>query len=363
MKKILTITFHKANNYGAVLQAYALQKELNKKYDSKILDYDNKFISNEYVLFKKNDGNLKSKLIRKVKDILKIYKAIRRINSFNKFRKKIKLFSYNEFLNSDVNNIDCCIAGSDQIWNPKFTGGFDDIYFLRKIDKSIKKISYAASSCEIKDDLIGKKIIENIKDINSLSVREETLNNYIRQNSNIKSTVVVDPVFLLEKGEWKKLLIKNNRLISKKYIFAYSVGNATDLYYFTLNTLAKKTGYKIIYFDVYDLKIKHRKKSCYQYGPEEFINLLYYSEFVVTTSFHGFALSSIFNKKMFITLSSHSDRLVTSINNFKLNNFVVNDKNDIDRIFNGDFDWTESNKLIKQKREESINWLIDAIEN
>ena len=49
MKKICILTFHRAINYGALLQAYALQckiKELGIECD--ILDYDNLYFNEFY---------------------------------------------------------------------------------------------------------------------------------------------------------------------------------------------------------------------------------------------------------------------------------------------------------------------------
>ena len=49
--KTATITFHKAVNYGAILQTYALQHSiLNLKIDNEIINYDCNLISDEYKL-------------------------------------------------------------------------------------------------------------------------------------------------------------------------------------------------------------------------------------------------------------------------------------------------------------------------
>ena len=45
-QKIATITFHRARNYGAVLQAVALQKAIiGLGYDSEVIDYDNRIVN------------------------------------------------------------------------------------------------------------------------------------------------------------------------------------------------------------------------------------------------------------------------------------------------------------------------------
>ena len=51
MKKIGVITFSKSVNYGAFLQAYALQKALkNLKYNPSLIDYENPVDKARYTL-------------------------------------------------------------------------------------------------------------------------------------------------------------------------------------------------------------------------------------------------------------------------------------------------------------------------
>ena len=49
MKRIGTVTFHNANNYGAVLQAYALKRYIcNMGYNCDVLDYRSRTIEARY---------------------------------------------------------------------------------------------------------------------------------------------------------------------------------------------------------------------------------------------------------------------------------------------------------------------------
>lgn len=71
---VYTITFHRANNYGAMLQAYALQKKISEKFETQILDYDNKYISNIYRLFRGND----TFILRDIYHFIKMYHPTKR---------------------------------------------------------------------------------------------------------------------------------------------------------------------------------------------------------------------------------------------------------------------------------------------
>ena len=94
-----------------------------------------------------------------------------------------------------------------------------------------------------------------------------------------------------------------------------------------------------------------------------FLNLLYYSEFVVTTSFHGFALSTVLNKKMFAVLSSYPDRLTTLAKKLNINYFFINNLEDVDSLLNENPNWDTINKKLAEERKKSSDWLIKAIES
>jgi len=152
------VTFYDHSNYGAVLQAYALQQTLdNMGFDAFHLSLGRQkpdvstegmhpFLKNMVLQGKKRDA------------------------LFETFRKKyIKEKTLSPEL---VISTDCFIAGSDQVWNPEITGG-DPAYFLQFAEPE-KRISYAASfGKELKDEY--KEIYRNgIKSIPFLSVRESS---------------------------------------------------------------------------------------------------------------------------------------------------------------------------------------------
>ena len=93
-KMVYTITFHRANNYGAMLQAYALQKKISEKFETQILDYDNKYISNIYRLFRGNDTFILRDIYHFIKNVSSYKKDKYRYNNFLQFRNQLKLSKY-----------------------------------------------------------------------------------------------------------------------------------------------------------------------------------------------------------------------------------------------------------------------------
>ena len=368
MHKIYTATFHGANNYGAVLQAYALQKFLlDQGYVTEILDYDNLSISKANKVFVKIDGNIIKTFLFTLKNILFLRKIYLRNQNFNAARKMLKLTSYfADCAKLPIKNIkgDIFIVGSDQIWSSIHTGGIDDIYTLN-FSNSIKKISYGASCGNV--NVMEENKNEFKKRLNSfdyLSVRENSTCEYLNKLLDKKVSVVLDPSLLLKTCDWVNFA-GSNRLVEEKYIFAYEVSKGNQLYYDVVNELARKTGYKIVFFDKNDYKhlYKYKKLSFFTAGPIEWVNLILNAEYVVTSSFHGTAFSVALNKKLFVVLSASPDRLTTLIDKVKLNDCIVKNINDFDRVYNSSIDWKEVNKLLEAERKKSADWLTNAIES
>ena len=113
--KIGLLTIHNANNYGAVLQAYALKETLKEFGTVEIIGYDNRHISIslDYIRV----GWSLHHLLGMCKDICRLIPRIVAINKFKKFiATKMDVIPY--YSNRDYGDLDFCVAGSDQIWNP-----------------------------------------------------------------------------------------------------------------------------------------------------------------------------------------------------------------------------------------------------
>lgn len=292
-KKVATITFHRARNYGAVLQAVALQKAIiGLGYDSEVIDYDNRKISSFYdVINKSSWKSAVASLFR--------YKAIHRKNVlFDDFLDK-ELHRSREVGKTDLpalgDEYDKFITGSDQVWNYLLTGS-DGVYFLDFVSESKKKISYAASFGigEIPAEK-ARWYKEMLRGFGYISVREATGGRLVKSITGMDSVNDLDPVFLLDLPAWKKIMA--GRMPEKKYVFTYMCDESTLMY---AQKLATEKGLKIINV-VYSKSILHPEKNVgdcrIDVSPEDFLAYLYHAEYVVTGSFHATAFSIIFNKQ------------------------------------------------------------------
>lgn len=286
-KSIGILTYHNADNFGAVLQAYALQTVLMKKFnvDAQIINYHCDAVERTRYVYKNGKG-LKA-LIRKC--LLSIYYANKRSN-FNKFRlKNLRLSPVYDSRNIKqcAYKYDAFIVGSDQVWNLECSG-WDYTFFLKFV-VSKKKFSYAASiGTYIYTNSEQQKIADYLIAFDGVSVREQS--GAIRlQEIGIKDIWVhPDPVFLLTSNYWKKIMSK--RLCSCNYLFIYLVQQDVNV-----RREAKQ------YAKMHNLKIIDNKKNIYfmyRNSPADFLSWIFYADCVFTNSFHGTAFSLVFNKPL-----------------------------------------------------------------
>ena len=358
-KKIGILTFQNAVNFGAILQTYALNKVINKSnICCETIDYNSKKIKNAYKIIKIGSVNLFVNSIIGLKDNI-IKKA--KFKSFLKKNVKMSLKKYNE-KNISLSNDDYSvfITGSDQVWNLDLSE--DKNYYLDFVDENRNLLnSYAASFGNINMIERNKEYINCIlKKYNYITVREKTAQEKLDEILKIKSTLVLDPTFLLDKEDWNRV-IKNKRK-TKKYILLYILHEEDA--YIIANRIHELTGLKII---VLNQSYKKRIKAKYirNAGPDEFLNYIKNSEYVITDSFHGTALSIIFRKNLKVVLKNKNkhlnDRLVSILKLFDLNKCIVNTSSSNKELILKT-DYTDSEKLIEKeilKSKEVLNKMLN----
>lgn len=367
MKKVGIITFHNAHNYGAVLQAYALQEKVKELgYETFIVNYKNQQITKQYKLIKYSKNPINC--IKMLYDSLKNYSTNKkRFNKFDKFiNTKLNLTKPYENI-SDLKEsfpkLDCYITGSDQVWNLGIVGELSDAYTLNFGDDQINRVSYAASIGKSNiDEKYKQDYKKKLQNINHISVREEDAKNELQKIIDKKIEVVLDPTLLLSESEWDNKLNDEDR-IKEKYILAYVV-QPNDEYIKIVNYLSKKTGLKVIHFGkekIFDNELN----NVYTAEPFEFINLIKNAEYVVATSFHATVFSIIFNKKFFVIPHLKTGSRITNLlDKLEIKNRIYHNLDEFEKV---DYAFETDYKIVKKKLEEekekSIKFLKEALED
>lgn len=318
--RVKTITCHHVFNYGASLQAYALQHYMESLgHEVEIIDFNPWFHRDRYNPFwisKNAKGKIASLVrilpfMRYVLQPIKAYRCgmfdtWRRKSAFEQFEHlyynltKIKYSSSKE-LQSNPPQADIYIAGSDQIWNTYSNNGKEPGYYLDFGSKSIKRISYAASLAtdNIKDGY-KKFVLERLKNFDAISVREETGAQVLNQLGLNDIDIVLDPVFLLDKYEWRALAKKGKKydLPSNRYLLVYDfLGNDEHMISF-IKSYAKEKSLMIVSINDFSTR-SYADVNINDAGPLEFLSLIYNAACVVASSFHATAFSVIFEKEFY----------------------------------------------------------------
>lgn len=295
--KVGILTYHNAQNYGAVLQCYALQQYIKKLgHDAIILDYRNERILLSYKLFRGRQLLVKNPfrfLFRLCSELVLIKFRQKRRTIFDDFiQKKIVLEDFSEKI---INTIDLVIVGSDQVWNVHLTDGFHNPYwgcFPFRYDGRL--ISYAASVGQFwsnADDGIAHKYLLNFS---SISVREENAAKYIANLTCKTIEIVADPTMLLNTTQWDGFSI--NPLFPQKYVLLYEVRRSHNALRIAKD-IAKKNKIQLI-----RLPASIDRLSDIQYSnisPQEFLGYIKNAEYVICTSFHGTLFSIIFKRPFY----------------------------------------------------------------
>lgn len=322
-------------NYGANLQSIALQHALGK----------NNFIV-EYINYKVDVP------VVGLKRILSLaYRFIRFFLGYNKrnlktieFRRKYlsqtKIVKNYKELSDIETSFDILMSGSDQIWNPRYFWTSEG-YYLLSFSQNCNKVSYG-SSFGIKS--LPKNLFDvyktELSKFKKLSVRE-IYGTKILNQMGLNSTLVIDPTFLLTQKEWLEYFDPVPQY-NYKYICCYVMPGASDLnrYIYTLaENLCKSSHekYKIIvigekeYYGLFSRNRLHINTA----GPQDFLNILYNADYILTSSFHGTCFSIIFRKSFYSILDPQNQfniRIEDLLSSVKLNERIIYSKSNLSSL-------------------------------
>ncbi len=328
--KIGILTFHRAHNYGAALQLYALAHHLTALgHEVVVIDYRSKAIEKGYKIFdwRKVIAKNPRRLIAKNRAYFSTLAARKaRHRAFRDFmHENFTLFDY-----SNISQLDMVVIGSDQVWNPQIAGGYDVPYFGDFGGRSTPRmVTYGASAgwaegqleCEIFKNVLSR--------FSHLSVREESLKGILQPLTLVPISVVVDPTLLLSKDEWSEIAVKP-KSVPEKFVLVYQIA-LSDKILSMARTIADELGTEVIEIDGY-IRSKDSEKHRSACSVEEFLWYFQSAEFVVTSSFHG-TVFSIINSVPFYSVEvggKGNGRITSLLSQLNLESRIVAEGSSID---------------------------------
>lgn len=352
--KIKTLTTYDVYNYGASLQAYALQTYLtNLGNDVEIINYQPEYLTRKYNYKWVNpesrmSHNVVTRSAYRIMKYLQRQTTLGRKRKFDEFNHKIlketkhKYLTYSELCQNPP-EADLYIAGSDQIWNVFYETGRDPAFYFDFV-KEGTKVSYAASFSYLNIDNENlERIKKSLSTFKAVSVREyqglEILNKI-----GIQGTWVLDPVFLLSVDKWKTLMSDFKK--TEPYLLIYDFEGNSLLKKFAKNYAKHK---KLKIYSITDTYPKlYADKNFNNAGPREFLSLIYNCDAFISNSFHGTAFSIMFHKPVFV-FNRHrhkvNSRMQSLMKQFDLEKCIINDISESKNVMSFAFDPIKIDKI------------------
>jgi coenzyme F420-reducing hydrogenase beta subunit len=380
--KIGIITFHWVDNYGAVLQAYALQTYLSQQgYDARIIDYTPNTPERQYQ--KQFEGKLTRCLKqcltikrpwlmpKKIRDCLDDWQSYRKdwrmvIKEwrFEKFRSRYLNRSrrYDSFEELRMNPplSDAYMCGSDQIWNPFFTAGGEGkptlSYFLDFGPVEVRRIAYAVSFGVTRYPQEALDLIYPcVSRFNAVSVRENSGRGILLLCGMENVGVMPDPTLLLTAKDYDRFYLPW-QLPKRNHIFFYALHAGQKTIEEIKNYVTRS-----LHRDIIDAGTPENSMM----GITTWLKSIRSADSVVTNSFHGMIFSIIYRKPFIVipvegSRSGMNDRIYTLLEKTGLQDRMIEhyDEKRIAAVMAKNIDWDTVEDRIASLRNDARDFFL-----
>lgn len=351
------------NNYGSLLQYYALQQYL-KKFNIEAYWIRYMFPAREMYL------TLLKKFIRSILHITSIRNLFNHMITQWRFRNFIHThcnLSYRKYnsiekLKKNIPIADIYITGSDQVW-----GGCLEPNYLTFAPIGKKKIAYAVSFGKKEISLEHREHITSwVKTFNAVSVRECS-GIEICNKMGVNATHVLDPTLLIDDDEYLPSNIK--RIEKKKYIFCYFINEKSpnNLRIDDIISFSKVKSIKLKITGIEGPETIIPGKYIYQYSPSGWLNHYKYADYIFTNTFHGTVFCIIFKRPFCVLLqkgtnAKQNERIYSLLEMLGLQDRILGSEEPIDNIMNKSINWEHVESEINKQRIKANQFWIKSLE-
>lgn len=358
--KVGIVTYHRSHNYGAMLQAYGLRRFLSDcGHDARFVDYWPEHQRNRYRLFPwpefvRAGLRGKTRILRRL--VRTLPETLSRRNRFNLFFAKEIL----PHCTNPADEFDLIVYGSDQIWRKQMPKNFfNPVYFGQNGFKAKRSIAYAASMGVLPDSVEDGNMLRSLVErLDAVSVRESDLQAYLTESGVANVEWTADPVFLPSTKMWSELA-GPTPLVPDRYLLFYDLnrGAFEDT---AVDSFAKCHGMQVIRIGIKPLPT-NRRGFRKEFGPYEFLNLVKFADFVVSSSYHGLCFSILFEKP-FLSSFPNPQRARSLLSKVGLSDCLV--QSGQQTVCNCPaIDWHDVRQHLSKFREQSIEWLSEALDS
>lgn len=353
--KVGILTYHRAYNYGACLQAYALRIALESLgHTVYFVDYWPQYHKEVYKLFSLNSIFNASSIVSGLRVLLESlwyypYRLSRKRNFDSFFKKNILPFCL-----PTTEPYDIIIYGSDQIWRKQpVLNDYNRVYFAENGINSKTHIAYSASMGILPTSTEDKERIKRLlSNFDAISVRENDLKDLLLSFGYNTTIQTLDPTLLLSSKLWDAYL-PTSVYNGERYTLVYALNEVFDIE--AIKSFSRERGLatKIL------LGTANRNDTdeiISTAGPMEFLKLIKNADYVFSSSFHGLAFSLIYNKEVFVSFKTNSSRVKSLLESLGIIDRFLEPSSTIPSDVQS-INYNSVNMKLQQLREFSFNYL------
>lgn len=353
----------KVNNYGSLLQYFALQEALAK------MGHDVCWL--RICLQKKIPTGLNRWLRETIlHSNFKLSEMVyHNREGFARFMDKyIHLtdleYTETKTLKTKLQDADLYIVGSDQVWN-----GFSGERYLNYVPSNRPKISYAVSFGRHNIPGYMKPLLWYLlRGFKAISIREQTGVDICHKLGRKDAVHAIDPSFLLTRNDYGEYIRKDSEVknIEGKYIYGYFVNpfpNNKLCHKGQVDEYIKSIDTRFVVTGIQNAEAALTDYTQIQPSPLEWVNNIIRAEAILTNSFHGIAYSINMNKPFLFmpqegAMSNQNGRHIDILKMVGLESRVFDPlKGSLEEQMNAAIDWVKVNERVESFRQESFDYL------
>ncbi len=362
------VTFYHIHHYGALLQAVATERAVERcGSECETLDY---YVNQDNALFRRPTGiGSAAADAHTALHYAALKRRYERFESFSRAHLRLtnrRYESLEELREADL-PYDVILSGSDQIWNPTIFPDrrLDPVFFGAFSDR--RKIAYAPSfGVPRLPEGMEEELRGYLAAFSHLSVREKQGQAILRQTLGREVPVVLDPTLLLTAEQWDAMAAAPAGYPEGGYLLCYCISPPAALAPY-IRRLAEETGIPVVQLCGTRQKVHPKARCILDAGPAEFLHLFRNAAFVLTNSFHGTVFSVQFQKPFFLSVSPRelsdpeSSRTFSLLSRLGLGDRIIG-RGDTAAL-DAPIDWETVRSRLAAEREASLAYLRAALAN
>ncbi len=364
--RVYTVTYLN-KNYGSVLQAYALQRQLRA-------------FGAEPVIVQPASERRKPTIKRRLVTVLrpkKHYTVLqtaklewqkrdfaekeRKLDAFINDRIQVLWYKDLRDVSAAVRTGDLLLAGSDQIWS-SVNGSLSAFYTFRwpGLQRRVRRFSYAASTGGAGfSSAQMEEYARRLQNFEVVSFREKQAAEELKGLFDTEVRCDPDPTLLIDSDAWKELA--SPRLIEQPYLFVYMLRPDANLIR-RASEEGKKRGCRVIYTGLQSDRFKGVETVC-DAGVEDFLSYILYADAVITNSFHGTVFSVLFERPFVsVKIASTSARVDNLLDQLELSQRGISPNEGL-AVLSAPIDFAAAHRRLAELRGPGLEYLRRLCEN